>query len=84
MGIAGLLLVRDAADTLTTEFQFLGWSRLASILAMPDKVQFNVYLPPDVVRAVKHRSIDEGLSLSAFVEKALSQYLAAAQKEDPR
>ena len=51
---------------------------------MPDKVQFNVYLPPDVVRAVKHRSIDEGLSLSAFVEKALTQYLATAQEEDPR
>lgn len=51
---------------------------------MPDKVQFNVYLPPDVVRAVKHRSIDEGLSLSAFVEKALTEYLAAAQEEDPR
>ncbi|SDU20057.1 ribbon-helix-helix domain-containing protein [Jiangella alkaliphila] len=51
---------------------------------MADKVQFNVYLPPDVVRATKHRSIDEELSLSAFVEKVLRLYLATAEQEDPR
>ena len=41
----------------------------------PKKAQFNVYLPTVLVREIKHRSIDEGLSLSAFVGRVVSDYL---------
>lgn len=39
------------------------------------KAQFNVYLPARLVRAIKHRAIDEGVSLSALVERVMADYV---------
>ncbi len=44
-----------------------------------EKQQFNVYLTPNTVKQMKHRSIDEQLSLSDLVERVFITYLS--QKE---
>ncbi len=40
------------------------------------KQQFNIYLPPALIRRAKYRALDEQLSLSDLVEQALERYLA--------
>jgi hypothetical protein len=39
------------------------------------KQQFKVYLPPELIRRMKHASVDANESLSAFVERALEEFL---------
>lgn len=40
-----------------------------------EKQQFNVYLPPALIRRAKHAAVDQATSLSRLVEDALTAHL---------
>jgi predicted HicB family RNase H-like nuclease len=45
-----------------------------------DKQQFNVYLPPALIRRTKHAAVDQAMSLSRLVELALTAHLEALKQ----
>lgn len=45
-----------------------------------DRRQFNVLLPESLIREVKIAAVNDGSSLSRFVEAALRAHLAAAAR----
>jgi hypothetical protein len=47
-----------------------------------DKQQFNIYLPPALIKDVKHAAVDAGMSLSRFVEAALQAYLEKKRESE--
>jgi hypothetical protein len=76
-------VIARAAGPISSAPIRVGRRRGASLLACremseesePGKQQFNIYLPPGLIRRVKHAAVDQASSLSKLVEDALTAHL---------
>ena len=51
-------------------------------MAEAEVKQFNVYLPLQLIKRVKHHAVDSEQSLSSLVAKALEDYLSRQTRRD--
>jgi metal-responsive CopG/Arc/MetJ family transcriptional regulator len=47
------------------------------------KQQFNVYLPPNLIKELKHHCIERGGSLSNLVEQIFRDFLKRQKEKNP-